>query len=97
MDWTKILFLTMSCEKYLAGKMRGCFCFSLFCNSIGEIGDLYRPVGNSGELKEFAFVGFYNQLHVQLAVKTKGNSIIGSTPVKVEEAKSWLLELYPKK
>jgi len=66
-------------------------------SSIGDLGDLYRPMGNVGERKEFAFVGFYDKNHVQFAVKTKGNFVIGSTNVTVEEAKSWLLELYPKK
>jgi len=65
--------------------------------SIGQIGDIYRPVGNSGEFKEFAFVGFYNPKHVENAVRLKGKSSIGRTTVTVEEVKSWMLELYPKK
>lgn len=65
--------------------------------SIGQIGDIYRPIGNSGELKEFAFVGFYNPKHVHDAVRLKNRGTIGKTTVAVEELKSWMLELYPKK
>ena len=47
--------------------------------------------------KEFALVGFYKNEHVSaaIAILTK-DKFIDNIEVTAEEAKQWLLDLYPK-
>ena len=64
---------------------------------VGEIGDVYRPLGTDNGFKEFAFVGFYDKTHVDGAIAImQMQSNINDKDVTVEEAKTWILELYPK-
>mmetsp|Transcript_21577 Transcript_21577/g.36129 ORF Transcript_21577/g.36129 Transcript_21577/m.36129 type:complete len:130 (-) Transcript_21577:108-497(-) len=64
---------------------------------VGKIGDVYRPVDSAFMPKDFALVGFYDPLHVQAAIALlNGNSLIEGISVTAEEAKPWLLDLYPR-
>jgi RNA recognition motif-containing protein len=47
--------------------------------------------------KEFALVGFYDPAHVQAAIELlRREGAIEGIPVTGEEAKQWLLDLYPR-
>ena len=62
------------------------------------MGDVYRPVtAESKQLLNFAFVGFYNEKNVDIAVKKYGgnNNIIDGKKVTVSPVHTWMLELYP--
>jgi RNA recognition motif-containing protein len=64
---------------------------------IGKIGDLYRPIDSMTFPKEFALVGFYDPAHVQAAIQLlRREGAIEGIPVTGEEAKQWLLDLYPR-
>jgi RNA recognition motif-containing protein len=64
---------------------------------IGKIGDLYRPMDSMTFPKEFALVGFYDPAHVQAAIQLlRREGAIEGIPVSGEEAKQWLLDLYPR-
>lgn len=64
---------------------------------IGKVGDIYRPIDSMTFPKEFALVGFYDHAHVQLAIQLlKREGAIDGVPVSGDEAKQWLLDLYPK-
>lgn len=61
------------------------------------VGDLYRPIDTQTFPKEFALVGFYDPAHVVSAIKCmKRERYIDNIAVTGEEAKQWLLDLYPK-
>jgi hypothetical protein len=61
------------------------------------VGDVYRPLDSDSNLKEFVLVGFYEKSHVGVAVSTiKMAQYIGSVAVTADEAKPWLLDLYPR-
>jgi len=64
--------------------------------SVGFVADFYRPVSVQKESKEFVFVGFHDMDHVKIATQKCSLSFIGGIQVTVEEAKPWLLELYPR-
>ena len=70
---------------------------SLCLNRIGKVGDVYRPIDSMTFPKEFALVGFYKNEHVSaaIAILTK-DKFIDNIEVTAEEAKQWLLDLYPK-
>jgi hypothetical protein len=73
-----------------------CVCFRLSC-SIGKVGDVYRPVDSSSNLKEFVLVGFYDAAEAKAATsQIKSAPYIGSVAVTADEAKPWLLDLYPR-
>lgn len=65
---------------------------------IGTVADIYRPVDSQTFPKEFALVGFYNPAHVAAAIQClRSEQFINNVHVVVEEAKPWMLDLYPKK
>jgi hypothetical protein len=73
-----------------------CF-FVLVFYRIGEVGDVYRPNDSQTFPKEFALVGFYKFDHVATAVRCiKQFENIEGIHVTADEAKPWLLDLYPK-
>lgn len=65
----------------------------------GVVGDIYRPIDQNNVQRQFVFVGYFDQRHV-LAATTKMASAVNPTiedvDVTVEEAKLWMLELYPR-
>lgn len=64
---------------------------------IGTVADIYRPIDSMTFPKEFALVGFYDPAHVQAAISLlRREGVVDSVPVSAEEAKQWLLDLYPK-
>jgi len=64
---------------------------------IGEVADLYRPIDLSMQRLEFTLVGFYKKAQVLKAIELFKNQLyLDGTAVSVEEAKPWLVELYPK-
>jgi hypothetical protein len=68
-----------------------------FLFRIGQVGDIYRPKGPGNVPKEFAFVGFYDPVHVKNAISSVFlSSTIEGKVVSVEEAKTWVLDLYPR-
>lgn len=72
-------------------------CFNL-PHRIGTVGDIYRPVDSQTFPKEFALVGFYDRAHVASAIQClRSEQFINNVHVVAEEAKPWMLDLYPKK
>ena len=64
---------------------------------IGEVGDLYRPNDSQTFPKEFVFVGFYSEAHASNAIRCLNTEqFINNVRVSAEDAKLWLLELYPR-
>ncbi len=73
------------------------FLFPLL-HRIGTVGDIYRPVDSQTFPKEFALVGFYDRAHVASAIQClRSEQFINNVRVVAEEAKPWMLDLYPKK
>jgi RNA recognition motif-containing protein len=64
---------------------------------IGKVADIYRPVDSMTFPKEFALVGFYHPEEVQAAIRLINKErYVNNIAVTAEEAKQWLLDLYPK-
>ena len=62
------------------------------------MGDVYRPVtAESKQTLNFAFVGFYNEKNVDIAVTIYGgqDNKIGGKTVTVSPVHTWMLDLYP--
>jgi hypothetical protein len=69
-----------------------------YTHRIGTVGDIYRPVDSQTFPKEFALVGFYDHAHVASAIQClRSEQFINNVHVVAEEAKPWMLDLYPKK
>eukprot|EP01038_Epipyxis_sp_PR26KG_P009316 gene9316-12552_t len=64
--------------------------------AVGPVGDLYRPVGVDFLPKEFSFIGFFDPTIVKNVVIASKSTLIDGKPVTISEAKTWILELYPK-
>lgn len=76
--------------------MASCYVLFLHLNSIGPVGDVYRPITEKAkEAQDFAFVGFYSENHVEQAIKSYKGQTIDGKEVTLKPAPIWLLELYP--
>mmetsp|Transcript_30334 Transcript_30334/g.41755 ORF Transcript_30334/g.41755 Transcript_30334/m.41755 type:complete len:150 (+) Transcript_30334:54-503(+) len=64
---------------------------------IGVVGDVYRPLSSETQrLLNFAFVGFYNEAHVDIAVKIfASKNVVDGKKVTVAAVQTWMLDLYP--
>ncbi len=80
--------------------MKLCLITDRYVDRFGIVGDIYRPVDQNNQQRQFVFVGFYDQRHVTAAISKMSNAMnptIEDVDVSVEEAKLWMLELYPRR